>query len=101
MKRAFCSCLVILLASTGMTVLVAAQAPVQAFAYTISGTCLNSPNGFTSKLEPVHTGTAWTTSFHAAGSGDGNGTITEVGQSVDGASFGAGPRMHTPATNAL
>ena len=34
------------------------------------------------------------------GSADANGKVTEAGQSVDSASFGAGPRMHAPAANA-
>ncbi len=32
---------------------------------------------------------------------DANGSVTEVGQSVDAASFGAGPRMHLPAAHAF
>ena len=100
MTRAFCCCVLIVLTSPGTTVPVGAQAPLPALAYATSGTCLNSPNGFNSNFQPVYPGTAWTTSFHAEGSVDARGTGTEVGQSVDGASFGVGPRMHAPAANA-
>lgn len=100
MRRAFWFGAVIFLADAGLTVAVGAELPPPAFTYVTSGNCLNSPNGFTAKSEPVHSGTAWTTSFHAVGTADANGTVTETGQFVDGASFGVGPRMHNPAANA-
>ena len=78
----------------------ASKAGAEAWSYVSSGTCLASPEGFNSKLEPVNSGVAWTTTFQSAGSADANGTIVEVGQSVDTASFGVGPRMHTPAAHA-
>jgi hypothetical protein len=51
-------------------------------------------------LEPVNAGVAWTMTFNALGSADANGNVTEVGQSMDTASFGVGPRMHIPGANA-
>lgn len=63
------------------------------------GTCLASPEGFNSKLEPVNSGVAWTTTFNAVGTADANGNVTELGQSVDSASFGVGPRMHLYRVN--
>lgn len=78
----------------------AAGAKTPVLAYSSSGSCLASPNGFTSKLEPVNSGVAWRITFNAVGRADANGNVTEVGQSVDSASFGVGPRMHTPAANA-
>ena len=78
----------------------AGSAKTSAFAYADSGTCLESPEGFNSKLEPVNSGVAWTTTFNAAGTADANGNVTEFGQSVDSASFGVGPRMHMPAADA-
>lgn len=83
----------------GMTTL-ADAATADTFSYIGSGTCLASPEGFNSKLEPVNSGVAWTTTFKSLGSADANGNITEVGQSVDTASFGVGPRMHMPAAHA-
>jgi hypothetical protein len=68
--------------------------------YSSSGSCIVSPFGFDSKLRPVNSGVAWRTTFNAVGSADADGKITEVGQSVDSASFGVGPRMHVPAANA-
>ena len=56
--------------------------------------------GFTSKLEPISPGVSWRTTFNAVGSADTRGNVTEAGQSVDSASFGAGPRMHSSAANA-
>ena len=70
------------------------------FTYHASGTCLASQEGFNSKLEPVNSGIAWTTSFTSAARVDDQGAATEVGQAVDTASFGVGPRMHTPAAHA-
>jgi hypothetical protein len=94
MRSVFCCSLLI---SFGM----ATPAPAAStFAYTTSGTCIASPEGFNSKLEPVNSGVAWTTTFNAAGSADASGNVTEVGQSVDSASFGVGPRMHQPAVHA-
>jgi hypothetical protein len=71
-----------------------------AFTYNASGTCLASPAGFNSKLEPVNSGIAWTTSFTSTASVDDHGAAIEVGQAVDTASFGVGPRMHSPAAHA-
>jgi len=98
MKGVLCSCVLTLFAVIGFTD--TADAKMPASAYATSGTCLNSPEGFNSKLEPVNPGVAWTTTFNAVGSGDANGSVTEVGQSIDTASFGAGPRMHPPGANA-
>jgi hypothetical protein len=50
--------------------------------------------------EPVNSGESWGTTFNAVGSSDSNGKLTEAGQSVDSASFGAGPRMHPPGAHA-
>jgi hypothetical protein len=97
MRRAF-YCVLILLAIAGLADSASAKTP--ALAYATSGSCLNSPDGFNSKLEPVNSGIAWTITFNAVGSADANGNVTEVGQSVDTASFGVGPRMHSPAANA-
>jgi hypothetical protein len=93
-------CALILLASAVIAVWGDTRAAQQALTYATSGTCVNSPEGFNSKLEPVNPGTAWTTTFNAVDSADANGNVTEVGQSVDTASFGAGPRMHLPAAHA-
>jgi hypothetical protein len=77
----------------------AAEAP-PTLAYATSGSCLNSPMGFSAKLEPGNAGVAWAMSFNAIGTADADGNVTEVGRSVDTASFGAGPRMHAPGANA-
>ena len=96
MRNAFCSVLMI-----GIAILPdSASAKTSTFAYVESGTCLASPEGFNSKLEPVNSGVAWTTTFNAAGTADANGNVTELGQSVDSAAFGVGPRMHMPAAHA-
>ena len=71
-----------------------------AFSYAASGACLASPEGFNSKLEPNNSGVAWTTIFTSSGSADPHGNATEVGQGIDSASFGVGPRMHMPAAYA-
>ncbi len=97
MKRAFYSCLLISLAASAPADTASSKSPVLAF--TSSGSCLVSPNGFDSNLEPVNSGVAWRTTFNALGSTDVNGNVTEVGQSVDSASFGVGPRMHIPAAS--
>lgn len=70
-----------------------------AYTYSASGTCLASPQGFNANLEPVYTGIAWTTTFTSNGSVDEHGAANEVGQSIDTASFGVGPRMHGPAAH--
>ena len=70
------------------------------FSYTGSGACLVSPEGFNSKSEPNNSGVAWTTVFTSSGSADSHGNAIEVGQGIDSASFGVGPRMHTPAAYA-
>ena len=100
MSRALYSAL-ILLASAIIAVRADTRAAQRALTYATSGTCVNSPEGFNSKLEPVNPGTAWTTTFNAVDTVDANGNVTEVGQSVDTASFGAGPRMHLPAAHAF
>jgi hypothetical protein len=100
MRRAFCFRVLILLASAAIAVPAGAGAQQPAHTYATSGTCLNSPGGFNSNLEPANSGTAWTTTFNAVGSADVNGNVTEVGQSVDSASFGVGPRMHMPGASA-
>jgi hypothetical protein len=76
------------------------EANSSAFSYTESGSCLASPEGFNSKLQPNNSGVAWTTSFTSSGSSDSNGNATEFGQAIDTASFGVGPRMHMPAAYA-
>jgi hypothetical protein len=68
-------------------------------AYHSSGTCLASPEGFNSKWEPINSGVTWTTTFASIGRVDAQGAATEIGQAVDTASFGVGPRMHTPAAH--
>ncbi len=98
MRSVFCASILItfgLAASAG-----AANAAEPVLAYSSAGACLASPEGFTRKLEPVNSGIAWRTTFRAVSSADANGNVTEVGQSVDSASFGVGPRMHTPAVSA-
>lgn len=97
----FCSCLLMTL----VVILVLAD-PISAntntppFIYRSSGTCLASLAGFNSKLEPINSGVTWATTFMSTGSVDDHGAATEVGQAVDTASFGVGPRMHTPAAHA-
>ena len=71
-----------------------------AFSYAASGACLASPEGFNSKLEPNNSGVAWTTIFTSSGSANSHGNATEVGQGINSASFGVGPRMHMPAAYA-
>lgn len=97
MRSAFWSCLLV---SVGVSTADAGSAQTPAFAYASSGSCIASALGFTSKLEPVNAGVSWRITFNAVGSADANGKVTEAGQSVDSASFGAGPRMHVPAANA-
>jgi hypothetical protein len=98
MKSAFSSCLLLSLGIAAPVDTANAKSPV--LAYTSSGSCLASPNGFDSNLQPVNSGVAWRTTFNALGSADADGNIAEVGQSVDSASFGVGPRMHIPAASA-
>ncbi len=76
------------------------EAGSSAFSYTESGSCLASPEGFNSKLQPNNSGIAWTTTFTSSGSSDSDGNATEFGQAIDSASFGVGPRMHMPAAYA-
>jgi hypothetical protein len=97
MKRVFAACV---LMSFGLGVAGAEGGKTPAFGYSSSGSCIASPLGFTSKLQPINPGVSWRTTFNAVGSADAEGKVTEAGQSVDSASFGAGPRMHTPAANA-
>jgi hypothetical protein len=97
MRRAFGSCILILLGAVAAN---AADAKRPAFAYSSSGSCIASVLGFTSKLEPINAGVSWRITFNAVGSAGETGAVTEAGQSVDSASFGAGPRMHSPAANA-
>ncbi|MGA9076673.1 MAG: hypothetical protein WB368_21340 [Candidatus Sulfotelmatobacter sp.] len=98
--RCALSWVLILFASAAVAVRADPRAQQPALTYATSGTCVNSPEGFKSKLQPTNPGTTWTTTFNAMGSADANGNVTEVGQSVDTASFGAGPRMHMPAASA-
>ena len=101
MRAVFCSRLLMtLVAIPVLADPISANANTPAFTYRSSGTCLASPLGFNSKLEPINSGVAWTTTFTSAGSVDDHGAATEVGQAVDTASFGVGPRMHTPAAHA-
>ncbi len=101
MKAAFCSRLLIaLVVIPALAEPISANANAPPFTYRSSGTCLASPLGFNSKLEPVNSGVAWTTTFTGSGSVDDHGAATETGQAVDTASFGVGPRMHTPAAHA-
>jgi len=97
MKRFFGACLLIFL---GIGVAGAEDSKPPAFGYTSSGSCIASSLGFTSELEPINPGVSWRTTFNAVGSADADGNVIEAGQSVDSASFGAGPRMHSPAANA-
>ncbi len=100
MHGVFCFRLLMALAA-----LPALAGPVRAnpdapFTYRSSGTCLASPAGFNQKMEPVNSGVAWTTTFASTGTVDDHGAAAEVGQAVDTASFGVGPRMHSPAAHA-
>lgn len=99
MKNLFRACL---LMSVGVGAASADEAKTKtpAFGYSSSGSCIASKLGFTSKLEPINPGMSWRTTFNAVGGADANGRVTEAGQSVDSASFGAGPRMHAPSANA-
>ena len=97
MKSVFSACL---LMAVGVGAVSADDAKTPAFGYSSSGSCIASSLGFTSKLEPINPGVSWRTTFNAVGRADENGRVTEAGQSVDSASFGAGPRMHAPAANA-
>ncbi len=98
MKKAFSSSVLILFEITAATTTASAETPT--LTYTSSGSCVASPEGFDSKLEPVNAGVAWRITFNALCNADANGNVTEVGQSVDSASFGVGPRMHMPAASA-
>jgi hypothetical protein len=100
MKALICSCLLAALAAPVAAEPNGAKASSSSFVYLVTGTCLNSPAGFNAKLETNNAGVAWSTTFAGQGSVDGQGAATEVGQSVDTASFGAGPRMHAPAAHA-
>jgi hypothetical protein len=97
MKRVFGACVLMFL---GFGAASAESGKMPAFGYSSSGSCIASPLGFNSKLEPINPGLSWRTTFNAVGSADADGKVTEAGQSVDSASFGAGPRMHSPAANA-
>ncbi len=97
MKSVFGICL---LMSVGVGAASADDGKILAFGYSSSGSCIASSLGFTSKLEPINPGVSWRTTFNAVGSSGADGKVTEAGQSVDSASFGAGPRMHPPAANA-
>lgn len=100
MRTVFCSFLLaMLVAVPALAEPAGANANTPAFIYRSSGTCLASPAGFSSKLEPINSGVSWTTTFTSTGSVDDRGAATEVGQAVDTASFGVGPRMHTPAAH--
>src|SRR5579859_6754685 len=97
MKCVFGACVLI---SVGIGAASAEGGKTAAFGYSSSGSCIASSLGFTSKLEPINPGVSWRTTFNAVGSADTDGTVTEAGQSVDSASFGAGPRMHPPGAHA-
>jgi len=100
MRRAFCCCVpMVLIIAAAAVPTDAAEAP-PTLVYATLGSYLNSPMGFTAKLEPGNAGVAWTMSFNAIGTADADGNVTEVGRSVYTASFGAGPRMHAPGANA-
>jgi hypothetical protein len=98
MRGVFGCCLLLTLVAPALAA--PSDASVSRFTYSTSGTCLISPEGFNSKLEPVNSGITWTTSFTSSTSVDDRGEATEVGQAVDTASFGVGPRMHAPAVHA-
>ena len=99
MRTVFCSFLLMtLVAVPALAEPIGANTPP--FIYRSSGTCLASPAGFSPKLEPINSGVSWTTTFTSMGSVDDRGAAAEVGQAVDTASFGVGPRMHTPAAHA-
>jgi hypothetical protein len=99
MRTVFFFCLLAALAAPALAEPPGANPNTSAFTYSASGTCLASPEGFNAKLEPTYTGLAWTTSFAGNGNVDDHGAATEVGQSIDTASFGVGPRMHAPAAH--
>jgi len=97
----FCSrLLTVTLAVPALACPINATANTPPFIYRSSGTCLVSSGGFNSKLEPINSGVSWTMTFTSVGSVDDHGASTEVGQAVDTASFGVGPRMHFPAAYA-
>ena len=100
MRIVSCSCLMITLIGPALAAPPNANLNVPTFTFSASGTCLASPMGFNSKLEPVNSGVAWTTSFTSTANVDDHGAAAEVGQAVDTASFGVGPRMHSPAAHA-
>jgi hypothetical protein len=91
---------VFILTSIGAVTASAEDGNKSAFGYISSGSCIASSLGFTSRLEPINPGVSWRTTFNAVGSADTNGMVIEAGQSVDSASFGAGPRMHPPGAHA-
>jgi len=97
MKSVFGACI---LTSFALGAASAEAGKTPTFGYSSSGSCIASPLGFTSKLQPINPGVSWRTTFNAVGNSDADGKVTEAGQYVDSASFGAGPRMHTPAANA-
>lgn len=100
MRTVFVSCLLAALATSALAEPADTKSTASPFTYSASGTCLVSPQGFNANLEPVYTGVAWTTTFTSNGSVDEHGAASEVGQSIDSASFGVGPRMHAPAAHA-
>ena len=100
MKTVFVCCLLAALAGSALAEPADTKSTASPFTYSASGTCLASPQGFNANLEPVYTGVAWTTTFTSNGSVDEHGAANEVGQSIDSASFGVGPRMHGPAAHA-
>jgi hypothetical protein len=99
MRGVIYPCVIAALAGVGLTSPADAQAPSPTLLYITSGNCLNSPLGFNSNLEPVYAGTAWTSTFTAEGGTDAHGVVTEIGQLLDGASLGVGPRMHGASGN--
>ncbi len=98
MRFALCSC--VLIGALSQAHADPTKMETAEFAYRTSGTCLASPEGFNAKLEPVNSGVAWTTTFTGNGRVDAQSGATEMGQSVDTASFGVGPRMHAPGAHA-
>jgi len=99
MRNTFCSCILIVVLTTP-ALADPKSTNTQPRAYRSLGTCLASPEGFNSKLEPVNSGVAWTTTITTVGHIDDRGAAAEIGQAVDTASFGVGPRMHMPGAHA-
>ena len=54
---------------TGLLAVPAYAATLPAFAYEVSGSCLNSTAGFNGSFQPNSGGTVWSSSYHGVGSG--------------------------------